>query len=105
MQPLGKYTQEAFKEHISKNQHVWEMFERFSLMAAKKREYYSAKAIIHRMRWQTEIEEKGGEFKLSDGWISHYARKFMEEHPEHDGFFRTVKRRVSYFNDEDEDNA
>jgi hypothetical protein len=96
---LGKYTKEAFKEHLEENPHIWEMFERFALMAARKREYYSAKAIIHRMRWQTEIEEKGGEFKLSDGWISHYARKFMEDHPEHDGFFRTTTRKYSYFNE------
>jgi hypothetical protein len=53
------------------------------------------------MRWDSAIGETDSEYKISDGWISHYARKFMEEYPEYDGFFRTVNRRVSYFNKED----
>lgn len=100
MKANGKYTKENFQEHLKENQHVWDMFERFALQAARVRPYFSAKAIIHRMRWQTEIEERGGEFKLSDGWISHYARKFMADHPQHNGFFRTVKRRVTYHDDD-----
>lgn len=36
------------------------------------------------------------DFKIDDGWISHYARKFMRVHPEHDGFFETRVRKNSY---------
>jgi hypothetical protein len=37
-----------------------------------------------------------GDHKIDDGWISHYARKFMDENPEHEGFFKTRNRVNSY---------
>lgn len=92
----GIYTRENFQLHLEQNPHIWDMFERFALQAASVRKHFSAKAIIHRIRWETEIEEIGSIFKLSDGWISHYARKFMEDHPELDGFFKTTNRQVTY---------
>lgn len=104
MLPAGNYTIENFKIHDKKNPHIWDAFERYALIMTKHRDFYSAKAVFHRVRWDTAIgeipmpENDQGEFKISDGWISHYARKFLESHPEHEGFFRTQNRRVSYFN-------
>lgn len=102
MKASGKYTEENFKLHDAKYPHIWSAFVKYAKQVAAHREYFSAKAIFHRMRWDTAIGETDADYKLSDGWISHYARKFMSEYPEHDGFFKTVQRRVSYFNDEDE---
>lgn len=93
----GKWTQENFEEHHKSNPLVYIMFKKFALQAAAEREYYSAKIIFYRMRWYTDIEEKNSEFKIDDGWISHYARKFMDEYPEHNGFFKTRKRSDGYF--------
>jgi hypothetical protein len=39
-----------------------------------------------------------GDYKVDDGWISHYARKFMEEFPEFNGYFQTRDRVKSYHN-------
>lgn len=98
----GKWTKENFEKHHAENPDIYDRFCYYANKAASVREYYSAKCIFHRIRWETQIEEKQSDFKIDDGWISHYARKFMDEHPEHEGFFQTRKRRDSYHNSERE---
>ena len=97
---LGKYTKENFEKYHKENPAIYKMFRHYALHVAARREYYSAKAIFHRVRWETEFGDSNpqAEFKISDGWISHYARKFMRDYPEHDKFFKIQKRRVSYHN-------
>ena len=101
MKAKGEFTVENFAKHDKENPHIWNMFVKYTLEVAQKRDYFSAKAVFHRIRWETAISEYDSDFKISDGWISHYARKFMKEYPQYDGFFKTQKRRVSYF-EEDE---
>ena len=86
---LTKRWKEFFKMD-AENPDIWKAFERFTLEAANQRDYYSQWAIMQRIRWFTEIEERGGDFKISNNWIGFYARKFMLEYPQLDGFF-TVK--------------
>ena len=92
----GKWTKENFEKHHIENPEIYDMFCKFSKEMASVRKHYSAKAIFHRMRWETAISEKNSEFKISDGWISHYARKFLDEHPEYSTFFRTRTPKESY---------
>lgn len=95
----GKWTKENFDKHHAENPDIYSIFCRFAFDAARVRDYFSAKAIMHRVRWYTSIEERNSEFKIDDGWISHYARKFMEDYPQHEGFFEIRKRRESYHDD------
>ena len=92
----GKWTQENFEKHHQANPEIYDMFVRFAKEAAEKRTYYSAKSIFHRIRWETMISDKDGDFKIDDGWISHYARKFMTDYPQHEGFFSIRHRKESY---------
>jgi len=92
----GTWTKENFEKHHQNHPEIYEMFCDFTKEMAKVKDYYSAKAIFHRMRWETAIRERESEFKISDGWISHYARKFLDEHPEHTNFFRTRTPKESY---------
>lgn len=92
----GKWTKENFNLHDEKNPAIYELFVKFALEVAKRRSYYSAKNIFHRMRWETMIEEKESEFKIDDGWISHYARKFVTEHPQYSELFEFRERANSY---------
>ena len=101
MKANGDYTEEAFEQYDKEHPYIYEGFVRYTMQVAQKREYFSAKAVFHRMRWDTAIGETDAEYKLNDGWISHYARKFMKEYPQYDGFFETRLRRVSYFNKDD----
>jgi hypothetical protein len=72
------------------------LFCRFALQVAAKRTYYSAKNIFHRIRWETMIEEQDGIFKIDDGWISHYARKFANDYPTHKSLFCFRARKNTY---------
>lgn len=92
----GIWTKENFEKHNADNPHIYEVFEKYALQATKRRSHYSAKAIFHIIRWNTELSETDSDFKISDGWISHYARLFMEKNPEHAGFFKTAIRKNSY---------
>ena len=48
---------------------------------------YSARTILHRIRWHYAIERGDREFKCNDHWSPPLARWFMQKHPEHTGFF------------------
>jgi hypothetical protein len=92
----GKWTPENFRNYHAQNPHIYERFCKFALEAVQRRHHFSAKAIFHIIRWYTPDTDDQDSFKIDDGWISHYARKFMDEHPEHDGYFETRERRGSY---------
>lgn len=92
----GKWTRENFIIHDEGNPEIWRLFEHFSLLAASKRSRYSARGIFHQLRWYTMMQEKDSEYKIDAGWTPHYARKFMEKHPEHGDFFETRVRAKSY---------
>jgi hypothetical protein len=73
------------------NPEVWEKFKDYTFEAINSgRNKYSQWAIINRIRWNSEIETKGGEFKISNDYICFYARLFHAKFPQHDSFF-TVK--------------
>ena len=71
------------------NPQVWEKFEEYTLEAVNSgRKHYSHWAIVNRIRWNREIETKGGEFKISNDYICFYARLFHARYPKHNEFFR-----------------
>ena len=92
----GKWSKENFNLHHKSNPEIYHMFEKYAIQASKYRGKYSAKIIFHIMRWNTMIEESDSEYKIDDGWISHYARLFMENNPKLSGFFETRVRKESY---------
>ena len=92
----GKWTKENFEKHHKDNPEIYKMFFTFAEQMAKVKKHYSAKAIFHRMRWETAINEKDSDFKIDDGWISHYARKFLQEYPQYDNFFKVRTLKESY---------
>lgn len=92
---IGKWTPEAFDEFDRAHPHIYEHFRRYAIFVSERRDRYSAKAIFHRVRWEIEFETDE-EFKIDDGWISHYARKFIDEFPDLDGFFQMRNRNDTY---------
>lgn len=86
-QQLDERKQKWWAWH-KKNPQVWDKFEEYSLKAiASGRTKYSQWAIINRIRWNAEIETKGGEFKISNDYICFYARLFHARYPKHNKFF------------------
>lgn len=84
------------REFHEKHPRVWQLFCKFALqMAAVGFKNYSADAVMHRVRWESDqgrdFENEGG-FKISNNHVAFYSRWFMAAYPEHDGFFRTCKQ-------------
>lgn len=75
---------------------VWLLFSEFtSELIERGFEHYSAKGVFERIRWETaQAQTKKSEFKLNNNYSAYYARKFMTQFPDHEGFFRT-RRQVS----------
>jgi hypothetical protein len=74
------------------NPDVYRMFSSFTKKAINAGlPHSSAWLIVNRIRWETAIETKSDNFKISNDYIAYYARLFMAYNPEHDGFFRTKK--------------
>lgn len=58
------------------------------------------KGVIEMARWHTAIKTEGDrQYKISNDFTAHYARMWMVEHPEHDGFFRTKPIPDDYMSD------
>lgn len=86
----------AFREFHRENPSVYRLFCRFAgdVLAAG-RTYYSADAIVHRIRWHTNIETRSEDgFRINDHHVTFYARMWMRDHPQHEGFFRTRRRKT-----------
>ena len=81
---------DAFEKFHADNPHVWELFKKFATEAkASGRSHYSARTILHRLRWHVSIETKGDEeFKINDHHSPFYARKLAAEDVKFKGFFR-----------------
>lgn len=72
---------------------IWREFVRFSFDRIHRGfEHYSADAIMHRVRWETNAHD-GSEFKVNNNTVADYARRFHRAYPKYDGFFRTRRSR------------
>jgi hypothetical protein len=56
---------------------------------------YSSDAVLHRIRWEYQIERGIREFKCNDHWTAPLARWFLKKHPHMDGFFELRQARAS----------
>lgn len=81
----------TFKEYDAENPNIWDKFEYFAMVASTHRSTYSARAVFHRIRWETMISG-GKDFKVNNNWSQEYAKKFMRLHPELPNFFKVRER-------------
>jgi len=87
--PKTELFQNFRKFHLD-NPKVYELFKKFAFEVIRKgHKNFSADAIMHRVRWETNIETTDQEFKICNDHIAYYSRLFMAEYPQCDGFFRT----------------
>lgn len=57
--------------------------------------HYSARGILHRIRWEIHLERGDATFKCNNNWTPVLARDFMAKYPAHKGFFSTRKRKAT----------
>lgn len=73
-------------------EHVRELFAEMTLKLVDLGfERYSARAIIHQIRWHKHVDKGDRSFKCNDHWTPYLARWFQDIHPEHAAFFETRK--------------
>jgi hypothetical protein len=82
-----------FEAFHAESPQVYEYFCKFAFEAIKSGfKSYSAKGIVERIRWHVEVETQAvEEFKINNNYTAYYARKFIEDHPDHEGFFSMRK--------------
>lgn len=80
----------GFWRWMESNQHVYDRFEELALsMARNGRKHYSARAILHVIRWETHLRDSDSTFKVNNNYTPGMARLFNEKHGEkYPNFFR-----------------
>ena len=80
---------------IEEHPMVWRLFIEFTNeRIADGFKHGSANAVFERIRWETDQADVDGQstFKLNNNYRAVFARWFMTDFPEHDGFFRLRKQ-------------
>lgn len=80
-----------FRSWLKKNSHLFKAFETYAkhLKAEGKREYYSARCILEKMRWDSLFREvEPTEFKINNNHGACLARLTMLKNPHLNGMFR-----------------
>lgn len=71
-----------FRRFHAQNPHVYQMFKQFTIEAISKgRQKIGAKMIAERIRWYSEVESSGDQFKLNNNFVSRYVRMLEREDP------------------------
>jgi hypothetical protein len=82
----------AYEKFDREHPEVWKMFVQFTLDRIYRGfDNYSVNGVFERIRWECAEPSytEGEEFKLNNNHRPFYARRFMEEYPRYDEFFRT----------------
>ena len=76
-------------EYHQRNPQVYTAFKRFTFQAiGSKRQRFSSMAVIQRMRWESMVSGDD-DFKINNNYAPYYARLFMKDFPQYEGFFET----------------
>lgn len=89
--PLFEQTPEYkwFLEYDQQNPKIYEFFKRYALRSIERGfKHLSAEFIFNVIRWETPIKAGDEEFKVNNNAKPFYSRKFMQEFPQYEGFFR-----------------
>ena len=75
---------------LKRNQHIYRKFTQMAFDQKRLgRKHYSARAIVQRMRWDTNIRQAGDQtYKIDNVMTPGLARLAMRDEPELKGFFR-----------------
>lgn len=85
---------EKFKFYHEENPDLYDLMEKFALEAGQSRTRFSIWMIANRVRWYTQVETTGKEFKVSNDYLALYARLIVVRNPHLEGLFlfKTMKK-------------
>lgn len=77
-----------FHDWLDSNWHVWQAFEaEANRVWNKGRAHYSARTIVHWLRHETVLSERGSEFKINNNYSPDLARLYAMIYPDRNHFF------------------
>lgn len=87
--------EDKFIQFDNDNPKVYEMFVGFAIeLIDKGYKNLSTSLITERIRWEVKINTVSNDgFKINNNHRAFYARKFMQDFPEYDGYFRIREQR------------
>lgn len=86
-------TAKQFQQYHEKNPQIYYWFKIFTLKAIYKgHKALSAEFIFNVIRWETDVTAINDKYKINNDAKPYYARLFMKDYPQYDGFFRTRER-------------
>lgn len=89
-------TMRNFKKYDQENPVVYKKFTKLAKQLYRTgRRKYSAWAIINAIRWETELKTRGNKFKISNDFITLYARKLQRDNKNFKGFFNTKALKIN----------
>ncbi len=91
----GTTIEEAFNIFHKDNPHIYQKFAEQCFLAVNKgKKKTSAKMIINVIRWHSYLETNtDDEYRINDAFSAHYARKFIEDYPQHNELFELRRLR------------
>ena len=94
-QTSGRTIDEMFAEFDAANPELYAKLKAKALtLIARGIRRYSSKTIVCVMRYEHDVTHQIGDFKINDIVTSRYARKFIEEFPQHADFFELRELRA-----------
>ncbi len=80
--------QVRFEHYHFTHPEVWQLFKQLAAKAmVRGKKKFSARAILHLIRWEFEIEQGNAAFKVNDHYSSRCGRKLMQEDARFKDFF------------------
>ena len=85
---LSPRDRRSFEKYIKTHSETWKLFQElcFDAMRAGQMKW-SARSIIHVIRWEYTIKRESREFKISDHHSSFFSRLFALKYPKYKSFF------------------
>lgn len=81
---------EDFADWLSANNHIWLAFvQKADAVWNRGRRHYSARTIVHVLRFESGLHEVGGEWKINNNFTPDMARLYIETYPDRAGLFET----------------
>ena len=97
MRKTGYQMRKEWEDFHRDHPRVFNLITRYALEGVRRgRKNGSINQIFEVIRWNHEIGTDDQEFKLCNNHRAFYARLFMEEYPQYDGFFRTKPSKGDY---------
>lgn len=91
--------------YLEQNGHIYKRFRDICDDAIRRNPkiVLSARFILHKIRWDTELEGEGDAFKINDHASSLFARLYVLERPQHEGKFRNRKSLLDSLDKDEEE--